>query len=209
MQFGLGSTVEYTFVYEKTRIQITDTANERNTGDQLMLIRFTAPSPGVWTFLIRGARVFPESIFDIWLAPQQFRSGELFFLVPDPDVTLTVPSYTTDAVTVTFYNSENGSFLYPQRQGLWQNRGDQAGSGGTGCGDQHGKRSLQRQLYGGCTYGRSLCAADAVVRCGEQLLEDFRKGNPDVSKSRCAGTDTGRIPEQKMGLRTTGHEEDI
>ena len=45
VEFGLGSTVEYTFVYEKTRIQITDTANERNTGDQLMLIRFTAPSP--------------------------------------------------------------------------------------------------------------------------------------------------------------------
>lgn len=118
VEFGLGSTVEYTFVYEKTRIQITDTANERNTGDQLMLIRFTAPSPGVWTFLIRGARVFPESIFDIWLAPQQFRSGELFFLVPDPDVTLTVPSYTTDAVTVTFYNSENGSFYYRSGRGL-------------------------------------------------------------------------------------------
>ena len=118
VEFGLGSTVEYTFVYEKTRIQITDTANERNTGDQLMLIRFTAPSPGVWTFLIRGARVFPESIFDIWLAPQQFRSGELFFLVPDPDVTLTVPSYTTDAVTVTFYNSENGSFYYRSGRGF-------------------------------------------------------------------------------------------
>ena len=102
VEFGLGSAAEYTFVYEKTRVQITDTANERNTGDQLMLIRFTAPSPGVWTFLIRGARVFPESIFDIWLAPQQFRSGELFFLVPDPDVTLTVPSYTADAVTVTY-----------------------------------------------------------------------------------------------------------
>jgi hypothetical protein len=83
-----------------------------------MLIRFTAPSPGVWTFLIRGARVFPESIFDIWLAPQQFRSGELFFLVPDPDVTLTVPSYTTDAVTVTFYNSENGSFYYRSGRGF-------------------------------------------------------------------------------------------
>lgn len=118
VEFGLGSTVEYTFVYEKTRIQITDTANERNTGDQLMLIRFTAPSPGVWTFLIRGARVFPESIFDIWLAPQQFRSGELFFLVPDPDVTLTVPSYTSDAVTVTFYNSENGSFYYRSGRGF-------------------------------------------------------------------------------------------
>lgn len=118
VEFGLGSTVEYMFVYEKTRIQITDTANERNTGDQLMLIRFTAPSPGVWTFLIRGARVFPESIFDIWLAPQQFRSGELFFLVPDPDVTLTVPSYTTDAVTVTFYNSGNGSFYYRSGRGF-------------------------------------------------------------------------------------------
>ena len=204
VEFGLGSTVEYTFVYEKTRIQITDTANERNTGDQLMLIRFTAPSPGVWTFLIRGARVFPESIFDIWLAPQQFRSGELFFLVPDPDVTLTVPSYTTDAVTVTFYNSENGSFYYRSGRGFGRTGEIKPDLAAPGV-----EISTVNGPYGGCTYGRSLCAADAVVRCGEQLPEDFRKGNPDVSKSRCAGTDTGRIPEQKMGLRTTGHEEDI
>lgn len=81
VEFGLGSTVEYTFVYEKTRIQITDTANERNTGDQLMLIRFTAPSPGVWTFLIRGARVFPESIFDIWLCTAAVSKRRAVFLV--------------------------------------------------------------------------------------------------------------------------------
>ena len=124
---------------------------------------------------------FRKSIFDIWLAPQQFRSGELFFLVPDPDVTLTVPSYTTDAVTVTFYNSENGSFYYRSGRGFGRTGEIKPDLAAPGV-EISTVNGLQRQLYGGCTYGRSLCAADAVVRCGEQLPEDFRKGNPDVSK---------------------------
>ena len=124
-------------------------------------------------------------------------------------MTLTVPSYTTDAVTVTFYNSENGSFYYRSGRGFGRTgeiKPDLAAPGveiSTVNGPYSGSSMAAALTAGACAQLMQWCVAE------EQLPEDFRKGNPDVSKPRCAGTDTGRIPEQKMGLRTTGHEEDI
>lgn len=116
--FRLGASVDYTFVYEKTRVQIDYMPNEINTGNELILLRFTLPSPGVWTIGVRGIRSLSGSIFDLWLLPKQFLDGEVSFLAPDPDVTLTMPSYTEDAVTVTSYNSGNGSFFFRSGRGF-------------------------------------------------------------------------------------------
>ena len=116
--FRLGASVDYTFVYEKTRVRIDYMTNETNTGNELILLRFTLPSPGVWTVSVRGLRSLSGSIFDLWLLPKQFLDGEVSFLAPDPDVTLTMPSYAEDAVTVTSYNSGNGSFFYRSGRGF-------------------------------------------------------------------------------------------
>ena len=116
--FRLGASVDYTFVYEKTRVQIDYMPNEINTGNELILLRFTLPSPGVWTIGVRGIRSLSGSIFDLWLLPKQFLDGEVSFLAPDPDVTLTMPAYTEDAVTVTSYNSGNGSFFFRSGRGF-------------------------------------------------------------------------------------------
>lgn len=116
--FRLGASVDYTFVYEKTRVQIDYMPNEINTGNELILLRFTLPSPGVWTIGVRGIRSLSGSIFDLWLLPKQFLDGEVSFLAPDPDVTLTMPAYTEDAVTVTSYNSRNGSFFFRSGRGF-------------------------------------------------------------------------------------------
>ena len=116
--FRLGASVDYTFVYEKTRVRIDYMTNETNTGNELILLRFTLPSPGVWTISVRGLRSLSGSIFDLWLLPKQFLDGEVSFLAPDPDVTLTMPSYAEDAVTVTSYNSGNGSFFYRSGRGF-------------------------------------------------------------------------------------------
>lgn len=116
--FRLGASVDYTFVYEKTRVRIDYMPNEINTGNELILLRFTLPSPGVWTISVRGLRSLSGSMFDLWLLPKQFLDGEVSFLAPDPDVTLTMPSYTEDAVTLTSYNSGNGSFFYRSGRGF-------------------------------------------------------------------------------------------
>lgn len=118
VNFRISSEVDYTFVYEKTRVVMNYVPNERNTGDELIVLRFEAPSPGVWTIQVRGVRSLATSVFDIWLTQRQFQDGEVYFLTPTPEITLTMPSYTTDAVTVTSYNSSSGSFYYNSGQGF-------------------------------------------------------------------------------------------
>lgn len=118
VNFRLGREVDYTFVYEKTRVIMNYVPNERNSGDELIVLRFEGPSPGVWTIQVRGVRSLAASVFDIWLTQRQFQDGEAYFLAPTPEITLTMPSYTADAVTVTSYNSSNGSFYYNSGQGF-------------------------------------------------------------------------------------------
>ncbi len=121
INFRLGRSVDYTFVYEKTRVQLDYVENERNTGDELIVMRFETPTPGVWTIAVRGARTVPNTVFDIWLSPKQLLCGEIYFLTPVPEVTLTMPSYVADAVSVSAYNSRNNSFYYNSGQGFSRN----------------------------------------------------------------------------------------
>ncbi len=118
VDFRLGRFVDYTFVYERTRLRMDYVPNERNTGDELIVMRFENPTPGIWTILVRGQRTAPNSVYDIWLSPQQFIGGEAFFLTPSPEVTLTMPAYEADAVAVSTYNSETNSFYYLSGQGF-------------------------------------------------------------------------------------------
>lgn len=116
--FRINREVDYTFVYEKTRVIMTYVSNERNTGEELIVMRFMDPVPGVWSIVVRGARVGQNDFFDIWLTQKQFQSGEAYFLTPTPEITLTVPSYAEDAVTVTAYDSNTGSFYFNSGQGF-------------------------------------------------------------------------------------------
>lgn len=110
--------LNYTFVYEKTRVVINYISNERNTGDELIVMRFEAPSPGVWTIRVRGVRTSGNVPFHIWMTQEQFRGGEAAFLTPTPEITLTMPSYVDDAVTLSAYNSATGAFYYNSGQGF-------------------------------------------------------------------------------------------
>lgn len=118
LDFRLGNRLDYTFVYEKSRLEIDHVPMERNTGDQLVVLRLTAPTPGVWTILVRGLRTVSEGVFDVWLTMPQFIQGEAYFLKADPEITLTMPAFAEDAVAVSAYNSENNSFYYNSGQGF-------------------------------------------------------------------------------------------
>ena len=124
-------------------------------------------------------------------------------------MTLTVPSYTTDAVTVTFYNSENGSFYYRSRQGLWQNRGDRSRICGAG---------VEISTVNGPYSGSSMAAALTAGACAQLMQWCVAENNyPRISGrgiqtflSRGAREQTQEeYSSRRWGLRTTGHEEDI
>ena len=116
--FRVNREVDYTFVYEKTRVRISFRRFERNEREAPVVIRVEAPTPGVWGISVRGVTGQPDTNFDIWLLMRQFIDGEVAFLTPTPEVTLTQPAYVADAVTVSGYDSRNGSFYYNSGQGF-------------------------------------------------------------------------------------------
>ena len=118
VDFRIGREVEHTFVYEKTRVTLNYIRNERNTGDDLVVLRFERPSPGVWSLYVAGARTAPGAVFDLWLSCGQLTGDGVYFLTPSPEITLTMPAYVMDAVTVTAYDSRNNSFFYRSGQGF-------------------------------------------------------------------------------------------
>lgn len=115
---------EYGFVFERTRVNIDYILTERSAGDELIMIRFLNPTPGIWTIgvygdanLYTGDNVYIFGTYHIWLPISGFTSEDTFFLLPNPDVTLTEPAYTGKAISLSTYQADNDSFYIDSGRG--------------------------------------------------------------------------------------------
>ncbi len=103
---------EYEFIFENTRVEIDYRSVGRIRRNQLVFVRFSGASRGIWTLY-----VYPNSEitgnFHVWLPMSGMLPSDVFFLKPNPDVTLTVPSSASVPVTTGGYNTAN-SALYLQ-----------------------------------------------------------------------------------------------
>lgn len=108
----------YGFVYEKTRVSIDSVLIEQSTGEELIVMRFELPTPGIWTLRVIGQGEIYNGIFHMWLPIRQFMTGETYFLEPNPNVTLTEPSYASSVITVSTYNDRNNSFYQESGRGF-------------------------------------------------------------------------------------------
>lgn len=115
--------IEYEFVYERTTITVSYALVEGNTGDELITVRFQNPTPGIWTLLLQSENGLKNAGFHAWLPITAFLSGETYFLSPSPNVTLTIPSYAENAITVSSYSDETNSIYV--RSGRGFSRGSQ------------------------------------------------------------------------------------
>ena len=118
--FGIRSNKgrEYTFIYEKTKITATYALITSGGGDELISFRFQAPTPGIWTVSIEKEEGISESDFHAWLPLEDFLSSETYFLKPDPEITLTVPSFTENAVCVSSYSTKTNSIYVESGRGF-------------------------------------------------------------------------------------------
>lgn len=116
--FRLGETREFGFVYEPSRIRITFLLVEGGTGDELILLRFENPTPGIWTLVLVNESGLEDAAFHIWLPISSFLGGETYFLKPDPDLTLTIPAYAGDCITVASYYDKNNSIYVRSGRGF-------------------------------------------------------------------------------------------
>jgi len=106
------TNLRYRFVFEETVITVYNAYITQGSGDALILLRFENPTPGIWTIGVSDESNTPDARFDAWLPLSDFVSGQVSFLRPEPETTLTTPAYVPDAVTVATYNSRDNS-IYP------------------------------------------------------------------------------------------------
>ncbi|WP_143319256.1 S8 family peptidase [Clostridium sp. HBUAS56010] len=101
---------QYTLQSSDSILWINNMAFERGTGDQLILIRFQKPLSGIWNFHLESTDDEPFSIHS-WLPGGDLISEGTFFLLPNPDTTITAPGNAWHPLTVTAYNQLTENIL--------------------------------------------------------------------------------------------------
>ena len=123
IDFRSREDTEIDFVFEQTRITISNVIVERDSGEQLIFFRFEVPTPGIWNL-----RIYPmedgqsgRGVFHLWLPITEFLETSVTFLAPSPNVTLTEPSNATQVLTVSTYNGLSGSWFPQSGRGYTKN----------------------------------------------------------------------------------------
>lgn len=116
-RLGLGQSLTYTFIYERTRITIDSVIVEQGSGDELITFRFQEPTPGVWTIRVSVVGRPHNAVFHMWLPITEFLTSDTYFLNSSPYTTLTEPSLTQNVLTTSTYDANNGSFYVNSGRG--------------------------------------------------------------------------------------------
>lgn len=101
----------------RTTIYVAYQMIETYTGEELIFIRLTNPTPGLWRFLVY-ADEGKQRTFNMWLPLRQFLRQNTYFLKPDPENTITVPGNADLVMTMTSYNHINGSIYAEAGRGF-------------------------------------------------------------------------------------------
>ena len=98
------------FVYSRTSVRVRYLLTESGTGRPLILLRFQNPSAGIWTVRVFAGGENRQAPFHAWLPVDAFLEKPVYFLRPEPLLTMTEPSYSMNAIGLTYYNAANNSF---------------------------------------------------------------------------------------------------
>lgn len=105
------------FLLERSKIDISYSLVEAGGGVELIFMRFIDPTPGVWIIRVYGSNVL-DGDYNIWLPIKQFINSETYFLKPNPDITLTVPSTTKATITVAAYDNTTNALYTDSSRGF-------------------------------------------------------------------------------------------
>ena len=112
-----GGHQDYDFVLEDTQISIDYRIVGRNRADQLIYIQFKNAAKGIWQI-----NVYPENVvtgsFHMWLPMSGMLEHDVFFLEPNPDTTLTIPSSARIPISVGGYDHRGGGIFIDSGRGF-------------------------------------------------------------------------------------------
>lgn len=119
IDFRNGTGRSISFIYERTKIQISSFLVERDSGDPMIFMRFEEPTPGIWTVSVTptAERMQGRGRYHMWLPIEEFLEQSVTFLSPSPDVTLTEPANASQVITISAYNSYTESWYAPSGRG--------------------------------------------------------------------------------------------
>lgn len=109
----------FSFVLERTRIFMDYRIIEARAGDELAFIRFSDPTPGIWTIEVYSDNN-PQTI-DAWLPMSNLITEDTYFLEPDPFITITEPGNAKSPITVATYNHVDDSIFINSGRGNTRN----------------------------------------------------------------------------------------
>lgn len=112
----MGKSEELNFLFEDTVINVDYRIVETMTGNELIFVRFLKPTPGIWTIRVYGTMYISGS-FDIWLPIEEFLSSDVYFLDPDPDITITELATAGGPITTGTYDSYTGGIYLASGRG--------------------------------------------------------------------------------------------
>jgi subtilisin family serine protease len=113
---GMDENREISFIFEQAILYIDYQIVESESGDQLIMVRFENPTPGIWRFNVyeRGDLNLG---FHIWLPMGNLISSNTFFIRSDPNVTILSPGNAEVPLTVTAYNYVDDSLFVESGRG--------------------------------------------------------------------------------------------
>lgn len=116
-----GSRYRLNFPFDNTQVDIEYRLLLTNDDSQLIFMRFTNPSPGIWRIGVEALQL-QESEYHIWTSMKEFLNADVYFLEANPDYTITEPGSTREAMTVSYYNGTENSVDINSGRGYTRNR---------------------------------------------------------------------------------------
>lgn len=123
IRLGIRDAITYSFIYERTKITIAGELVEPDSGEELVKMRVQNPTPGIWTFEVGAYGEIHNGTFHMWLPITQFLDTEVYFLIPNPYITLTEPAMARDVISVSNYDAANNSFYIESGRGFTRTGG--------------------------------------------------------------------------------------
>ncbi len=112
----LDETREITFIFEPTRIILDYQLIESQSGEQLILLRFSNPATGIWRFNVYSGGGLATQ-FNAWLPMEGFISNNTYFIRSDPYTTILSPGNAPPLITSTAYNITDDSLYLNASRG--------------------------------------------------------------------------------------------
>lgn len=94
---------EIKFLLEGTIARVSYSYPENITGDEAIIIVFSNLKPGIWKIELYGDYIV-DGRYNAWISSRPVSKPETRFLTPDNNITLSIPSTSSGAITTAYYN---------------------------------------------------------------------------------------------------------